>query len=333
MITAAPIDGPRWLLADWLELEVLCAPVGRASVHTINSDPAADRDSEPDELDEDDLRNERRLSRLVTEIDQRRKCLKGSYPFEFSGDGTMLTRTKSGYGPSVYLFCLLASHGRSGGFLHNEDIVEINDVPDLMQACATWSAAGYEQGPSYALGIDPSSKAFLPRLAEIYGAFGDGTPVAQIPKGAPPHVKDDGIDVVAWRQMPDDRPPADYLMAQVASGHNWTTKSVKTAIGRFLATWFAPQPARTPKPALMIPYCIEPTDDDDEDSEQEALAMQWRRLVAEFGELFYRYQLPHFAALGLQLRNAGIHVDMADWLARLDAFVDSAILRLQTGSR
>lgn len=333
MITAAPSDGPRWLLADWLELEVLCGRSSAASIYTINADPVVEPDTEPDGIDEDSLRHEQRLSRLVTEIEQRQKALGDSYPFAFTPEGTMLERRNMGTGPNVYLFCLLASHGRAGGFLHETDILAMKDVPDIMQACATWSAAGFELGPSYALGIDPTSKAFLPRVGEIYGAFGDGSPVGEIPKGAPKHVKDDGIDVIAWRQMPDHQPPADYMMAQVASGQNWRTKAVRNAINRFLVTWFKPAPARAAKPALMIPYCIDPAGDEDEDSEQEALAMQWRRIVAEFGELFYRYRLPVFAARGLELHRAGTHVDMVNWLTHLEEFIDNAIANLKANSR
>ena len=193
--------------------------------------------------------------------------------------------------------------------------------------------AGYENGPSYALGLEPSSTAFLPRLGEIYAAFGDGTPVTTIPPGAPAMVKDDGVDVIAWKAMPDQRPPASYLLAQVASGNNWRTKSVKVTIDRFHATWFAPAPARDARPAIMIPFCVEGGIDDDEDLEQEALAMGWRRLVVEFGELFYRYTMPHYAELGLGLHAGGVHVDMVDWYSRLRDFVSGVIVGLRARCR
>lgn len=83
---------------------------------------------------------------------------------------------------------------------------------------------------------------------------------------------------------------------------------------------------------MMIPFCIDASIDDDEDTEQEALAMRWRRLIAESGELFYRYLLPVYAARGLQLHAAGTHVDMADWLPRVEAFVQDAIHRLRARS-
>jgi hypothetical protein len=333
VITASPGGGPRWLLADWLELEALCSPSASASIYTINSDSVLDADVESEEIDEEDLRHEQRISRLTTEVENRQRALGDAYPFALTADGGTLERGPgTGVGAIVYLFCLLASHGRSGGFLSNTDVITMTDVPDLLQACATWSAAGYEQGPGYAVGLDPAPGPFIAKLATIYAAFGDGTPVGAIPRGAPAQVKDDGIDIIAWKAMPDRRAPADYLMAQVASGRNWREKTVKKAIDRFHATWFTKTPARTAKPAMMIPFCIDAGVDDDEDMEQEALAMQWRRFIAAFGELFYRYLLPVYAARGLKLAAEGTHVDMADWLPRIETFVRDTVGRLQAGS-
>jgi len=330
VITASPSSAPRWELADWLELEALCAESGAASVFSINSDSVLDSDVECEEIDEEDRQREQRIARVVTEVERRRATLGDAYPFSMSDDGGELRLAPTlNVGAYIYLLCLLASHGRSGGFLGNSDVVPMNEVPDLLQACATWSAAGFEQGPSYALGLDPSPASFLAKLATIYTALGDGTPVTAVPRGAPTQVKDDGVDVIAWRAMPDRRAPAEYLMAQVASGRNWVDKSVKKVIDRFHATWFMQPPARRIRPAMVIPFCIDGGIDDDEDAEQEALAMAWRRIVAEYGELFYRYLLPIYAARGLLLHGAGTHVDMAEWLPRVQSFVQLTIFRLQ----
>lgn len=333
MITASPPGGPRWLLTDWLELEALCNSSARASIHAINADVLLDSDVEPEQIDEEDLRRETRIARLTVEVERRHSALGAAYPFSLSADGGTLERgPQTGVGAVVYLFCLLASHGRTGGLLSDSDIFSMRDVPDLLQACATWSAAGYEQGPSHAVGIDPSPASFLAKLGTIYSAFGDGTPVVAIPKGAPIYVKDDGIDVIAWRALPDQRAPADYLMAQVASGRNWIDKTVKKAIDRFHVTWFSERPSRNARPAMMIPFCIDAGMEDEEDEEQEALAMHWKRLIAEFGELFYRYLLPVYAERGVQLHRRGTHVDMVDWLPNIETFITEAIEQLRARS-
>lgn len=330
MITAAPSSGPRWLLADWLELEALCAKNAMASVYTLNADPLTEPDVQPAELDEDDLREDERIARATTEIRTRRESLKGAYPFEISADGARLEfHPTSEVGATTYLFCLFASHGRTDGFLHEAEVVPMAEVPDLLQACATWSAAGFENGPSYALGLDPSPGSFLRKLRTIYSLLGDGTPVATIPPGAPNAVKDDGIDVVAWQTTPHRRPPAAYMLAQVASGKNWGDKSIKPAIERFHNTWFAPAPACKANPAMMIPFCIDGGPDDDDDLDQAELAGQWRRHTSQFGELFYRYSIPHFAERGMGLHAEGTHVDMVDWREKLTDFVAKVIAKLR----
>jgi hypothetical protein len=129
--------------------------------------------------------------------------------------------------------------------------------------------------------------------------------------------------------MADKNPPADYLLCQVASGKNWVDKSAVAAIGAFHATWFAPQPARRPKPAIVIPFCIDAGPDNDPDEEQEALAMHWRRIVTAYGEFFYRYRVPHFAAKGIRLHDTGVHVDMVDWQPKLKNYVTSVIEKLR----
>lgn len=332
MIAAAPSGGPRWMLADWLELEALSSKTASTSVHALNADPLIEPDFQDNDIDEDGQRDDDRIARVTTEIEARIAKLRDAYPFRMSTDGNRLELTpqKDGIGASVYLFCLLASHGRANGFLNGSDVIDMTDVPDLLQACATWSAAGYEHGPSYALGLDPASSAFLPKLKVIYDALGEGVPLTAIPPGAPTEVKDDGIDVIAWKARSDARPPASYFLAQVASGQNWKSKSVKAVIDRFHVTWFLPQPACDAKPAIMIPFCIDGGPEDDEDLPQEALRMHWARLIAQYGELFYRYTIPVYAALGLKLhKEEGVHVDMADWTSRLQDFVSGVIAKLQ----
>ena len=334
MIACAPSGGPRWLLADWLELEALCTSAASTSIHAINADSLLDPDTQSDDIDEDGQRDDERLARVSTEVEARVAALREAYPFRMTSDGGRLECSlQSSPGSTVYLFCLLASHGRANGFLTGSDVIRMDEVPDLLQACATWSAAGHERGPAYALGLGSSASTFLSKLKEIYTALGDGKPVDAIPPGAPANVNDDGVDVIAWKATPHQRPPSTYLLAQVASGQNWKGKSLKHTIDRFHSTWFAPAPACKGNPAIMIPYCIDGGPDDDEDLGQAALETQWRRLISEFGEPFYRYSMPYYAALGLELHSQGVHVDMADWRTSLETFVRDVIANLQAKSQ
>ena len=115
VITASPRVGPRWLLADWLELEALCSQSASAPIQAINGDPLNEPDEQPDDIDEDGLREDERVARLTTEVETRIRSLRGAYPFRMTADGARLECVpQPGLGATVYLFCLLASHGRSG---------------------------------------------------------------------------------------------------------------------------------------------------------------------------------------------------------------------------
>ena len=65
--------------------------------------------------------------------------------------------------------------------------------------------------------------------------------------------KDAGIDVIAWRDFADARPGKIILFGQVASGKNWTAKSVKSDTPRFLS-WFSVRPTEHFIPAIFIPF-------------------------------------------------------------------------------
>jgi hypothetical protein len=334
LISACPTAAAGWLLADWLELEALSSAGDSASVHAVNANAPMEEDAESEEFDEDGVAQEDRIARLTTEIRVRKEVLGATYPFRLSESGTQLEWVPApNVGSVVYLFCLLASHLRSGGFLSQEASLDIalKKVPELFQACATWCAAGYEVGPSYSVGWPRLDKSgFLQKLGEVYGHLGDGVPHAEIPNGAPEAVKDDGIDVIAWRTMPDARAPATYLLAQVASGNNWREKSVITAIRVFHATWFRQTPQREGRPALMIPFCIDTDADDDDDPGQEELAMRWKRLLAGFGEVFYRYRVPVFAERGFTLHSGGTRpIELIEWRPRVEDFVLGTIIGIR----
>jgi len=327
MIASTPQSGPRWRLADWLELEVL-RNGATASVYAINSD-GIDSDVEITDSSDEDAMLEERILRLTVEIERRKSVLGDHYPFEMSADGRELRRrSTTTTGQTVYLFCLLASHGRADGFLQDSPTLDMKRVPDLFQVCATWSAAGFVGGPAFAVGYDPTSGTFLQKLARIYTAFGDGLPHTTIPVGAPRQVKDDGIDVIAWQTMPDSRAPADYVMAQVASGQHWRDKTVIANITKFLNTWFVTQPTRKARPAMIIPHCLDAGPFEDQDTEQQALATHWARLVGEFGEVLYRYLIPTYAQRGIDLASQGISVELAERIDEVETFVNNTIAAL-----
>ena len=168
----------------------------------------------------------------------------------------------------------------------------------------------------------PNGEAFLTALKEIYAKFKDGRVVDEPPPSAPPSVKDEGIDVIAWRPSPDGLAGTHYLLGQVASGHNWTEKSVIADSESFHYYWFTRAPATRHQDAMFMPFCIEAKGHDDGASAQEVLADHMQRLTKKYGTVIYRYRLARHAAEGLLIHQGGLHeVQRVNELPRILAWV------------
>jgi hypothetical protein len=163
--------------------------------------------------------------------------------------------------------------------------------------------------------------------------FGDGTPHREPPPAAPDQVKDDGIDIIAWRPSPDGLPGTIYLLGQVASGKDWRGKTVIAYITMFHQYWFHRQPAAQPQAAMFIPFCLDPKGTEDAALAQEIAVDNMQRLTMQFGVLVYRYRMPHYAAIGLQGQTQHGHfIERADELPRVEQWVQAYAERLRTAN-
>jgi hypothetical protein len=202
---------------------------------------------------------------------------------------------------------------------------------DIFQICATLSAAGYCAGPAVSFGWPRRDRTgFAAKLAETYIAFGDGTPRAIPLPAAPEHIKDGGIDVIGWRPARDGLPGTFYLLGQVASGHNWPTKTVLKDIGRFHWAWFDVEPASQPTGAMFVPFCITDTDESGGDvADQAFLSNKMQFIAKEFGDFIYRYKLPFYAGKAPALHLAGTSpIEGLDEVPRIYAWVNAFRARL-----
>ncbi len=324
-------------LADWIELEVLSAPDGCVGFGTLVS--AADLEIEEQEADiaDEDLRQEGLVVAVQAEIAARRKVIGDDYPFILDDSGaTLQLATQITAVGAIYLFCLFLSHAFDRTIVPEDLAPDItNDVRDMFQVCATVAAAGYVEGIAISFGWPrPDDAAFLVAVQRVYGLFGDGTPVNTPPPAAPDQVKDDGIDIIAWRPSPDGLPGTHYLIGQVASGNDWRGKSVINYCGMFHKYWFSRQPAAPHQPAMFIPFCLDPKASDDPSIAQEiAVDYNMQRLTNQFGVIFYRYRLPYFAAVGLRVHaQAGHLIERVDELPRVEQWVQTYTTRLRAAN-
>lgn len=335
MISAPPVDGNANQLCDWLELAVLASTFGRTSVHEVNVElEIAGDDFEAEDIAEEDEVRERRVTQVVNAISERMSAMGASYPFERTGDSFGL-RSPITEGGAVYLFCLIVSNGAKDGHLHDEGPwkPDLSDARRLFQACATVCASGFVAGPAYSVGWPRSdASTFMGKLSQVYSHFRDGRPHPSIPSWGPTEVKDDEIDVIAWKHEEDGRPGTMYLLAQAASGANWRDKSLKNAIDTFHATWFFQQPASHPMPGLIMPFFLSsPADASDEDfNSQEKIEGEFWRTVKEMGNLLYRFRVARYVDVGVQLHGRGISpIEEIDRLPDVRVWVDTYRTKLQ----
>lgn len=309
-----PLKAQPSILADWVELRTLADPEGVFELRKLKRLWDTNRESEDTDLERHHLSEqdtefdgvsgedeEAFFTSLIVELAERMTNLKGSYPFEFSGANR--TRFKfvgtTSVGSAIYLFCLFLSNEGNQELLDGKWNPAVTDkTRDLFQACSTLAAAGHICGCAISFGWPRpyNNPPFLKKLQEVYAQFGEGTVVTQPKAGASPWVKDEEIDIIAWKPRSDGAPGKFYLLAQVASGENWEGKSVLAGIKYFHRTWFTTPPASQPTAAILIPHLVP----------QVGVGTRKDRMdliTGKFGHVIDRMLLPEIAEIGLQLAN------------------------------
>ena len=160
-------------------------------------------------------------------------------------------------GRVVYLFCLLASAMRENRVQPaGSTNAARKEIANLFQVCACLAAGGYIVGDVASFGFPRATGTdFLPALRDTFQRFGAGEVRPAVPPGHPTAAKDDGIDVIAWRDHPDRMPAKLYLLGQCASGRGWEEKSVRDRIPQFHG-WFSTPPATHCLPSMFIPFTL-----------------------------------------------------------------------------
>ncbi|MCZ6802404.1 MAG: hypothetical protein O7D86_00305 [Proteobacteria bacterium] len=316
LLAKAPINGSSWMIADWLEFQVLCSEFNLYRLSDILRISDEDQDEENVNVGEQDALNEQCVERAVKEIEARISCLEVAYPFEISSDGKELViKEELCDGAHAYIYCLFFSHV-------NRDDVLIPDPPhanqdrDLLQICSTIAAAGYISGNAVSFGYPrPNRDGFLTALKAAYERMGEGEVLVEIPAGLSDKVKDAGVDVIAWQDTLDGAAGKMYMLGQVASGHNWQDKSVKEDIRLLHENWFTNAPVSTPLPSMFIPFCLDiKTDETLED------VMLYK--TREFGHMFYRYRLPLYVQKGMDLIGNTDYVLHIERIAEFDTVIN-----------
>lgn len=321
-----PLDGSSQEICDWFELYVLSSEYHSANFSLLGRIWDKRRNSE--DADFEDIENPQEdlfLEKIYQTIQERVEFLGGCYPFMFSANDQELIYKYENLndGSIIYLFCLFLSNTNNNVIFDDDSFYTIdNSVRDLFQACATWAAAGEVGGHAYSFGFPrPDHSNFFSKLTAIYQHFPGGKVRGAPLLGTSVSPKDEEIDVIAWRPRRDNAAGTYYLLGQVATGNNWIDKSIIGAIESFHKIWFEISPSReTTIPAMFIPFNIVPVNTE---------TIQDRILVLslKFGIIFYRYRIPFFAQMGLEISRAdkSLTIERVDDIDKISSWVMDVI--------
>jgi hypothetical protein len=324
----------RVKFADWMELKAISAPDGRVGFGTLISAAVLTENEQNDDIADQDAEEDSLVESVQEEIKRRHESVGDGYPFRIDEKGQSLSFitpvTDTGI---IYLFCLYLTHVVDHTIIKKADAPKItNKTRDLFQACSTVAAGGYVRGPAISFGWPrPDASGFLSALKAVYKEFGDGKPHQRPRAGASSQVKDNGVDVIAWRRQHDRLPGTHYLIGQVASGDNWKGKSVKAIREHFHKFWFSEPPGSQPTDAIFIPFSLEPEIPNDSTPYHDVLKGYVTSLSYEFGDVFYRDRIARNFGEGLAIKRAGeTHLQRCDDLPKIARWVKSYSKRLQT---
>jgi hypothetical protein len=332
ILSYPPLDGERWQLVDWIEFSVLCNEFGIFRINHVARIQDENHDEENSDFLEQDVNAERIVERVIEELRLRIDSLEDAYPFQLEDDGITLalkTDTNITNGGYAYLYCLFFSHINSTEVISYKPPVN-HQIRDYMQICATIAAAGLVNGNAISFGFPrPDRSNFMDALRRAYVLIGEGKVRGHPLPASSPDAKDDQMDVIAWQGTPDQTPGIHYVLAQVASGSDWQKKSLKGHIEAFHKIWFEEIPPSTPRPAIFIPFCINLKASKSSKDELE-LGDKIQVLMYEFGDIFYRYNIPAYVDDGFSLikKRASFHIERHEEFHKIIDYVNKCCAEL-----
>lgn len=228
----------------------------------------------------------------LAEIDRRAKMLGEHYPFKLIGAGLHYVPSATG----VYEFCLAASLARELKTKRYKAIATTFErvAADVVRAYLGGNADVIRTGwPSHNVVDRPVRfKNLFEIVSKRTGEWcWDPSP----PHSNDPHprtVKDEGVDFVAWKPMPDQRPGKLFVLGQCACGNDWDGKHGELNTTR-LERWFRPSTAAAFQRAFALPRTVSGHYIFQELSKYAGLVFDRARLVAiaeENAECFIKWK-------------------------------------------
>ncbi len=296
------------LAADFLELSAFFSSEKYALTQSIVDALELARDGGFSSVEEEIARREVVASGAALVISDRKRALKGAYPFDISNDGRLVSCESKvlNYGQAAYLISLVLSNLRAltpvldGSGMHPTN-AEVASLRQYFQYFATAALAAEIGGQAWSFGFPrPDGSGFLSKLKEVWAVLRDGTvdpEEGEVPQAA----KDDEIDVFAGRVHADGLPGFLFAAAQVATGANWRAKSLRNHLDRvFFQRWFARQPVTPPLPYHIVPFALPETG--------------FRDHVRNLGNVLHRLRVPLRVEQAGTLHAQGVQIEAYEQL-------------------
>jgi len=298
-------------LADWIELQALTSGDGSANTgqleralrRTGTFDPDAPEEGEVPH-DSDHGLIEGKVDEVFAELEDRAQAADSAYPFEVSRAEVKTKGHIEQYIP--YVFCLCLSMFGDGAKRLNiqkdDDGDPADDLPTyprrLFEHIATIAAANYIGGEAVRFGSPRRgmSPSFIDALNELSWSHlheGDGYNNDPI-FGS----KDRHLDIVAWKDFPDQRTSKLVLFGQCATNKDdgWHSKKPELQTGVFWGNWIKGAAVSELIRAFFIPHRV--------------TSEEWNMHAREAGLFFDRCRVARFASMAA---DRSLTHDSGDW--------------------
>ena len=304
------------LAADFLELRAWLSESGQSLSGEIIGALQLSAEAEYADVNSELSDREDVAAGALVRLKSRQRVLEASYPFDLGpdGDAVFFVGDDPNLGQTAYLVSLLLSNLSAlsplldGSALHPCE-TDVRRLREYFQYFATAAIAAEIGGPAWSFGFPrPDGSGFVDKLTEIWAVLKDGRVKPHSSASSSP--KDDQVDVFAWRKQRDGLPGFLLVAAQVATGRDWRSKSIRCHIDRpFPFRWFEPPPA-----TVMIAYHVIPFARAD---------AEFRDDVIRLGNVLHRLRVPRRVLEAADLVQNGVTIEAfdrveaaRDWIGR-----------------
>ncbi len=230
------------------------------------------------------------LSRGVfQELEYRARAGECGYPFSVNVDGGLL-QTRADWDDQVaYVFCLCLSY-----YTADDDLPDKARARRMFEHVAREAARAFVQGEALRFGsprqsgiagdVEELPVPFEEAIDEVCKRIGEGAGFCSDEFPEPRSDKDGGVDIVAWRDFPDEAPGKLLVVGNCASGNDWGLK-LNELNAKTFTDWFMSGPYSPVLRSFFTPHRFD------------TAHRHWTQHIRDGGILFERCRIAKFARL------------------------------------